>query len=118
LVLDFEKDGPLGLNFHYLPVIYRAMFLDKLLEFAEIDDKNNIKKIRVSYDILMSSKKYPFLYPCLKKYLYSQMRSPPLKIFSHEYETAMFLPVEQFKKQKKETVFKESVGQQKGGIII
>ena len=38
LVLEKYNDGFLGLNLHYLPIKYRVAFLDKLLQYARLDE--------------------------------------------------------------------------------
>jgi len=109
LILERYNDGFLGLNLHYLPVLYRAAFLDLLLDKASYDEDENIDRIRISYQILNSMKKYKAFEPCLKRYLYSHMKSPLLKVDNSEWETALFLPVEQFRKARKATVHRDSV---------
>ena len=109
LVLKKMNDGFLGLNFHYLPPLYIAAFLDQLLPFAKLNDEEGIERLRVTYNLLQSSRRYKAFAPCLKHYLYDQMGTKPLKVAPDEWETALFLPVERFKKARKETVFKESI---------
>jgi len=111
LVLEKYGDGFLGLNLHYLPIPYRAAFLDRLLDFAKYDENEGIERLRVTYDILRATKNLKAFEPCLKRYLYGQMKTPPLKVENHEWETALFLPVERFQKAKKSTVHKESIEQ-------
>jgi hypothetical protein len=48
LVLDRHTDGFLGLNLHYLPYAYRVAFLKKLLNYAVLDDNDEIKMLRVT----------------------------------------------------------------------
>jgi hypothetical protein len=109
LVLARYNDGFLGLNLHYLPIKMRALFLDKLLSYAIYNDEDEIKRIRITYDILSSVKRLRAYEPCLKRYLFNHIRTRLLKVEPHEWETALFLPVEQFKKVKQQTVQKESL---------
>jgi hypothetical protein len=109
LVLAKYSDGFLGLNLHYLPVKMRALFLDKLLSYAIYNDEDDIKRIRITYDILSSVKRLRAYEPCLKRYLFGHINTRLLKVEPHEWETALFLPVEQFKKVKQLTVQKESL---------
>jgi hypothetical protein len=110
LVLEKYSDGFLGLNLHYLPVMLRAAFLDKLLDYATYDDEG-VDRLRVTYDILTATKRLKAFEPCLKRYLYGQMGTLPLKVEPSEWETALFLPVERFQKARKQKVFKESIEQ-------
>jgi hypothetical protein len=109
LVLERYNDGILGLNLHYLSPVLRAMFLDKLLGYAKFDEKDDIQRIKVTYDILSDVKSHRLFKPCIKRYLNSNMGTPPLKVESHEWETAIFLPTQRFQKAKATKVWKESL---------
>jgi hypothetical protein len=109
LVLEKYADGFLGLNLHYLPYRYRVAFLTKLLNLASFDENDDVKRIRISYDILTATKRFKEFRPCLKKYLTSQVRSKVLAIEPQEFEVACFLPLQQFKGAQANQVWKESV---------
>ena len=109
LVLDKYEDGFLGLNLHYLPVKYRIIFLRKLMRFALLDDADDIKRMRVTYDILNASKSFREFRPCIKRYLFPHIRSRILGVQPNEWETSMYLPVHQFKGEKAPTIWKESM---------
>ena len=109
LVLEKYNDGFLGLNLHYLPIKYRVAFLDKLLQYARLDDENNIERLRVTYDILTASKRLKEFKPCLKRYLTGQIQSKILAIQSNEWDIAAFLPIQQFKKASAAKVWQESL---------
>jgi len=111
LVLALEKynDGFLGLNLHYLPIKYRVAFLDKLLQFAILNDDNEIKRLRVTYDILNASRRFREFKPCIKRYLHGHIKSKILAIQPEEWETALWLPSHVFKGAKPQEVWKESV---------
>jgi hypothetical protein len=113
MVLTLEKygDGFLGLNLHYLPYKYRLAFLTKLMDYAVLNDDNDVMKIRITYDILQASKRFKEFRPCIKKYLTSQIKSKILTIQPNEWEIASFLPIQQFKGAKPQEVWKESVEQ-------
>ena len=110
LVMPIEKysDGFLGLNLHYLPVPYRIRLMRKLLPLAMYDG-DDIRRIRITYDILDASRRYREFRPCIKKYLLSNIKSKIVKVESEEWDTALFIPVHQFKKAQPQTVWKESV---------
>jgi hypothetical protein len=107
--LKREADGFLGLNLHYLPIKYRIMFMKKLMSKAIYNDDDEIKRIRITYDILQASSKLKEFRPCLKKYLYTHMNSKILKVQPEEWDIATYLPVHQFKKEQAKTVWQESV---------
>lgn len=108
LVLERYPDGFLGLNLHYLPVKYRVAFMDKLMDFAVMSDTNEIQRMRVSYDILSATRKYREFRPCLKKYLNNHVTSKILAVQPNEWDVAVFLPVQQFKKASPSEVWQES----------
>jgi hypothetical protein len=111
LVLDKYADGFLGLNLHYLPLKYRVIFLDKLMQYARYDDDDEVKKIKITYDILDSARRLREFRPCLKRYLYSHVKSRILTVQPAEIDVAVFLPIQRFVKEKAQTVWKESVQQ-------
>jgi hypothetical protein len=109
LVLEKYEDGFLGLNMHYLPVKYRIIFLRKLMQFALLDKEDDIKRLRVTYDILNASKRFREFKPCIKRYLFPHIRSRILAVQPNEWETSMYLPVHQFKGEKPQKIWKESM---------
>lgn len=113
LVIPIERysDGFLALNLHYLPIQYRYNFISKLKNFAIYNDQDEIKRLRVTYDILTASRRYREFRPCIKRYLNSHIRSRILAVEPHEWDVALYLPVHQFKKENAGTVWQESVDQ-------
>ena len=111
LVLALEKypDGFLGLNLHYLPLNYRLAFLDKLMDYAVLNDKDDITRMRISYDILTASKSFREFKPCLKKYLYNHVQSKIIAVQPNEWEIAVHLPIQQFKKAPVSEVWQDSI---------
>jgi hypothetical protein len=111
MVLALEKynDGFLGLNFHYLPIKYRVVFLDKLMNFAVMGDAGEIMRMRVTYDILTASKRLKEFRPCIKRYLSSHIQSKILTIQPNEWDIAALLPLQQFKGATAPEVWQDSV---------
>jgi hypothetical protein len=109
--LKREADGFLGLNLHYLPIKYRVNFLRKLLPLALYNDEDEIKRIRITYPILNASSRYREFRPCIKKYLYTHIKSRILAVQPNEWDIATYLPVQQFRKTTVNQVWKESVGE-------
>jgi len=107
--LKRESDGFLGLNLHYLPIKYRINFMRKLMPLAIFNDEDEIKRIRITYAILDASKKFKEFRPCIKKYLYSHVKSRILTVEPNEWDIALYLPVQQFKKAPASKVWRESV---------
>lgn len=109
LVLEKYSDGFLGLNLHYLPIKYRIAFLSKLRSIAVLNDSDDIKRMRVSYEILNASRRYKAFRPCLKKYLYGHLKSKIIAIKPNEWDVASMLPVHQFKGAKPTQIWKDSI---------
>jgi hypothetical protein len=109
LALERYNDGFLGLNFHYLPIKYRVVFLDKLMNFAMMGDAGEIMRMRVTYDILTASKRLKLFKPCIKRYLSSHIQSKILTIQPNEWDIAALLPLQQFKGVTAPEVWQDSV---------
>lgn len=109
LMLERYDDGFLGLNLHYLPIKYRVAFMNKLLDYGRFDEDGDPVRIRITYDILSATKRFKEFRPCIKRYLTSHIKSRILAVQPEEWETAVFLPVHQFKKAKADKVWRESV---------
>lgn len=107
--LKIDNDGFLGLNLHYLPPLYRATFLDKLLPFTAMTSENEPQRVRITYDILKATQTLKEFKPCLKKYLNSQVRSRIAPIKPNEWEVALFLPTAIFNGAPKEKVYSDSL---------
>jgi hypothetical protein len=110
LILHRTEHGFLGLNLHYLPLKYRQLFLSKLVAYGGIYDENDeLKRVRITYEILEASKRFKEFKPCLKQYLYSNVKSKILAVQPDEWDVACTLPIHQFKKEKAQTVWQESM---------
>lgn len=103
------NDGFLALNLHYLPPRYRAAFMDKLMNFAVLNQDDEPKRLRVTYDILNATKTFREFKPCIKHYLKSQIKSRIVAIEPFEWETALFLPTAVFKGATVQKIYKESL---------
>lgn len=115
LVMPIEKynDGFLGLNFHYLPPRYRIMLLSKLMGRAIYDQDDELKRIKVNYNILDATRRYREFRPCIKRYLFSHVRSKIIAVGPDEWDVASYLPVHQFKKASVNEVWQDSLNEVK-----
>jgi hypothetical protein len=99
LVFPIERysDGFLGLNLHYLSQGERRLLLSKLDDFKTNKRYDEKTRLRLSYDLLASTKKLSTLTrPCVKRYLFSHVRTKFIEVTSNEWENAIMLPVEFF----------------------
>lgn len=110
LVFPFRAvpGGFYGLNLHYLPYRMRLQLMDKLLQFKTNDKWDQNTRLRYSWALIGGVSKFRAAEPCVKHYLYEQVRSPFARIESKDWATAMMLPVEQFVGANKNAVWQES----------
>jgi len=110
LVFPFKADagGFLGMNLHYLPPIYRARLMDALYPLVNNQKFDETTRIKASYSLLNSSSKYKYFVPCIKRYLYSHLKSKFLLIPANEWDVAMFLPLQRFTKKNNTYVYSET----------
>jgi hypothetical protein len=109
IVVGEAPGGFYGLNLHYLSPVVRARFLDKLMSLAPSDiskDTARLKKLR--YNLLASAAKYKEFEPCYRHYLMPKVKTNLVQVPMTDWEIAIFLPTEQFKKVSKETVWRYS----------
>lgn len=107
LLLNKDNVGFTGLNLHYLPFQYRAALMDQLYDFQT--GKDDMARIRMTYNILNNTKRLRFFRPCLKQYLNNHMRSKLVHIDVSEWDTSLFLPLQSFAKKKEQYVHRDSV---------
>lgn len=109
LVFPFSIDSTsmTGINLHYLPHLLRARLMDALYSITSDVHFNEKTKLRMSYQTLLSSSKYKYFEPCIKKYLFSHLQTRFLMIPSNEWDIALFLPLERFTTSKS-LVYKDS----------
>jgi hypothetical protein len=99
LVFPIERytDGFLGLNMHYLTPQERQVFLNKLTEYATATNLTENSRLRMTYELLSSTKRLNTLgRPCIKRYLYTHVRSKFIEIPATEWDRVIQLPLEHF----------------------
>ena len=102
------KGGFHGLNLHYLHPVVRARFLDVLMDYANNDKYNRSTKMMLSYQLLKGTSNLKEFKPCFKHYLNEHIKSQFLLIEPADWEIAIFLPTESFRKETKSTVWGKS----------
>lgn len=108
-VIDVYKDGFLGLNLHYLPPKWRAKLMDALYSTINNDRYDSTTRLRISYDILRKSSRMRMFAPCIKRYLYSHVRSNLVEVDVNDWDYACMLPLERFENDSLQTVYTHSV---------
>lgn len=98
IVLEQYKNGFLGLNLHYLPLMMRFGLMNQLWNFissptGELDEDT---RFALRYSMLKSISGKKYYRPCIKRYLYSHMKTPMYHIPSDKWLFAMVLPSSKF----------------------
>ena len=79
IVFPFKivAQGFYGLNLHYLPTPYRAIFMDNMYSLLNSKDveKNTTRLAKITYSVLESRKSLRFFRPCIHMYLHKNIRS-------------------------------------------
>ena len=99
------KGGFHGMNLHYLHPVIRAQFLDALMDFASDQNFTIGTRMRLTYKMLKGSTKLKWFKPCFKHYLTNHIQSPLLLIEPADWEIAIFLPTDSFRKVDKSSVW-------------
>lgn len=107
-MVDKAKDGFYGLNLHYLPHKWRAIFFDRLTEYTNNKKYNQTTRLRLSYDLLKGSSRLRFFGPCFKHYLKDHVKSRIVEVPANHWESVLFLPTEQFVKAKATSIWNDS----------
>ena len=107
-VVKYYDNGFLGLNLHYLPPKLRLELFDALLNLATNDKYDETTRLRISWSIVQSMSKSKYVKPTVKRYLYKQLRSLYIEVPADEWEIALFLPLERFRKGSRQKVWSDS----------
>jgi len=110
LVIPIERyqDGFLGLNLHYISPKQRVILLDKLSHFLNNHKYDETTKLRLTYNVLKNASTIYEGLPCIKKYLYKQVKSRFLEITADEWDIAALIPYEYFDGATKNKVWTDS----------
>lgn len=110
LVIPIHDNGTTitGINFHYLPLKYRAKLMNALYTFLSNDKLDSKTKLKMTYSVLKASSKFKYVKPCVKKYLKSHVRSQLIEIPFQYWEVALFLPMASWQNAKANEVFNDS----------
>lgn len=114
LMVGPAPGGFYGLNLHYLSPVVRAKFLDKISNTLNNKRYDETTRLRITYDLLKSTRKYREFAPCFKHYLTKHVDSNIARVEASEWEIAIFLPTEQFRKKNKTHVWGASRKQFRG----
>lgn len=110
LVFPYRKvpGGFMGINLHYLPLVYRAKLMDALYDVTNNKNFDETTKLKMNYQVLSSAAKFKYFAPCVKHYLTEHLRSRFLYVYPSEWDIALFLPTERFQGATKQKVWADS----------
>ena len=108
ILVQPTKGGFQGLNLHYLSPNVRALFLDRLMDLAPKNVTDSTRLARLRYKTIKGANKYKEFRPCFKQYLTSHVKSKIVRVPMTDWEIAVFMPTQQFKKVKDESVWRYS----------
>lgn len=93
--IELYGDGFLGINMHYLSPFQRARLMDALYKTAQ-KKKTDKQRLQINYQILKGATQFRTFRPCVKRYLYSHVRSRFFIVRTKEWDTILMLPLERF----------------------
>jgi hypothetical protein len=100
-----NRDGFMGLNFHYLSIPMRLKLLNVISEYANNDNMDDTTRIRLTWNRI---KRNPMVRPTIKRYLYDHVQTPFRRIDADEMMVAVLLPVQQFVRATENKVYADS----------
>jgi hypothetical protein len=107
-MVDKAEGGFYGLNLHYLPPKWRAIFFDRLTDYTNNKKYNRTTRLKLSYDLLKGSSRLSLFGPCFKHYLTDHVKSRIIEVPADQWESILFLPTEQFVKAKASKIWNDS----------
>lgn len=106
IVIEKYNDGFLGLNLHYLEPRLRLQLLEALEKYTTGQNEN--RRLQVSYQILKGASSARAFKPCVKRYLYSQVKSRFARIDPENWGRVVLLPLARFRKATQTQVWSDS----------
>lgn len=108
MLVDTYDGGFLGLNFHYLPPMFRAVLLDKMYRYLNNNNFDEQTRLLLTYDKVKRLAGRPYYKPCVKRYLNNRVVGRFVKIHPAEWDLVLMLPLDRFMKRRRNTVWQES----------
>lgn len=95
--LNFDKNGFLAINLHYLPPNARASLMNALMKFANNDKYNETTKLNLSYNVLREySSRLGGIENCIKRYLFGHVRSSFHQVDASDWHKVVMLPLQRW----------------------
>jgi len=119
LVFPF-RIGPtymIGMNMHYLPPVERARLMMNLTTVVNSTTIDSNTKLLITYKLLNSSSKFQYFKPCIKKYLFGQLRSRVMTINPAQWNQVLLMPLANFQKASEFKVWNDSLNKVKNQVF-
>lgn len=107
--IAYYPNGFLGLNLHYIHPNHRLQLLDRLEDILTNDKYDETTKFMISYQVIKHNSRYYMARPCIKRYLFSHVRSKFLELNADDWDTCVLLPFEEFQKASSSKVWGDSI---------
>ena len=109
-IVTDKRDGSYfrGLNLHYLPYKYRALFFAQIQSTITNKRYNQATRFRLTNQMVTKMSKYRYGRVCFRTYSYNQLRSKIIEIEPSEWFASLFLPTEKFVKKTSPTIWRDS----------
>jgi hypothetical protein len=96
--IEFQNEGFLGLNLHYLPPNSRVSLLNALATLANNDKYDDSTKLVISYEVVSRySRQFPGNKDCIKRYLYGHVRSQFQYVSPSDWSKVVTMPLQKWK---------------------
>lgn len=109
LVLKKDKSSILGLNFHYLPLVWRFALFEALMPLIAPLPVSQLSRILTTYQRLSTGTKYYYWESTVKRYTVKQIQSRAVFIAPIEWAAAMAYPSDMFIRTTRNTIYTESL---------
>ena len=106
--VDYFPRGFLGMNLHYVSPRNRMLIMNSLSDIATNKKYDSSTRLALSYRVLQGASKFSTIKPCIKRYLYNNVKSSFVSIDANEWDIAIFLPVQRFRKASASKVWSDS----------
>lgn len=110
--IEMYPDGFLGLNFHYIAPQVRLKLLKELMQYATDPKLDEQTRLRLSYPLIRRTAGIYQTSSCIKRYLWTHVRSRFMELDGTDWNAAMQLPFQQFTGATAEQVWKNSRSKQ------
>ena len=108
--LEYTRNGFTGFNLHYLRPQTRAFILETLKDYLTDDRMSERTRINITWDRINRKLQLQELKKTVKSYLTSHIRSRFLNLNQEDWDLAVWIPSDRFKKARRKRVWEVTDG--------